>query len=155
MINRHKHRTRNGLCVRPSYKDTRNPMATVPEPKYQITKGGDRDRSAPGQQAGSETDRWWVVEAFSRTRMQRCWGPAEEGAGRWVDSCCSAHPAPVLLPCFPPRDLRSLIPCARSKVWPSAFPIDGPVPVTFSLLRIEHLYWNDINMRNIWSEYIP
>lgn len=69
-------------CVRPSYKDTRHPMATVPEPKHQITKGGDRGGSAPGQQAGSETDRWGVVEAFSRTRMQRCWGPAGEGAGR-------------------------------------------------------------------------
>lgn len=48
MINRHKHRTRNEICVRPSYKDTRNPLAAVPECKHQITKGGDRDRSAPG-----------------------------------------------------------------------------------------------------------
>lgn len=58
MINRHKRRTRSELCVRPSYKDTRHPMATVPEPKHQITKGGDRGGSAPGQQAGSESDRW-------------------------------------------------------------------------------------------------
>lgn len=45
MINRHKHRTRNKICVRPSYKDTGNPLAAVPECKHQISKRGDRQIS--------------------------------------------------------------------------------------------------------------
>lgn len=157
MINRHKRRTRNEICVRPSNKDTRNPLAAMPEGKHQITKGGDRDRSAPGRQAGSETDGWGrgVAEAFSRPRMQRCWGPARRVLGiEWTAAGVPTQPL-SFFPAFLPGGLHSLIPCARSTAWPSTFPTDGPIPVTFSLLRIESLYWTDISMGNIWSEYIP
>ena len=45
------------------------------------------------------------------------------GGGCWALSgqllLCPPSPCP---PCLPPRDLHSLIPCARSTAWPKCFP---------------------------------